>query len=179
MDRLYILYDAHCGLCSWAKRWLMRQSMLIDLRFIPAGSATALRLFPGLDRAGEPPDELVVVSDQGAVYRNGSAWIMCLFCARSLSGLGQPAGTSAFAASGPTGFRPAIKTAVAGLALALSGERGRNRGNLGPGQCARLCVTSSLAAGKFPVACKGNAIHPTAARRQRRNVAGRGWRATD
>ena len=41
MDRLYILYDAHCGLCSWAKRWLMRQTMLIDLRFIPAGSATA------------------------------------------------------------------------------------------------------------------------------------------
>jgi predicted DCC family thiol-disulfide oxidoreductase YuxK len=79
MDRLYILYDAHCGLCSWAKRWLMRQSMLIDLRFIPAGSTTALRLFPGLDRAGEPLDELVVVSDQGAVYRNGSAWIMCLF----------------------------------------------------------------------------------------------------
>ena len=55
MDRLYILYDAHCGLCSWAKRWLMRQTMLIDLRFIPAGSATARRLFPGLDRAGEPP----------------------------------------------------------------------------------------------------------------------------
>jgi predicted DCC family thiol-disulfide oxidoreductase YuxK len=79
MDRLYILYDAHCGLCSWAKRWLMRQTMLIDLRFIPAGSATALRLFPGLGRAGEPPEELVVVSDQGAVYRNGSAWIMCLF----------------------------------------------------------------------------------------------------
>jgi predicted DCC family thiol-disulfide oxidoreductase YuxK len=79
MDRLYILYDAHCGLCSWAKRWLMRQSMLIDLRFIPARSATARRLFPGLDKAGEPPEELVVVSDQGAVYRNGSAWIMCLF----------------------------------------------------------------------------------------------------
>jgi predicted DCC family thiol-disulfide oxidoreductase YuxK len=79
MDRLYILYDAHCGLCSWAKRWLIRQTMLIDLRFIPAGSATARRLFPGLDRIGEPPEELVVISDQGAVYRNGSAWIMCLF----------------------------------------------------------------------------------------------------
>jgi predicted DCC family thiol-disulfide oxidoreductase YuxK len=79
MDRLYVLYDARCGLCSWAKRWLMRQTMLIDLRFIPASSAAAVRLFPGLDRAGEPPEELVVISDQGAVYRNGSAWIMCLF----------------------------------------------------------------------------------------------------
>jgi predicted DCC family thiol-disulfide oxidoreductase YuxK len=79
MERLYILYDARCGLCSWAKRWLMRQPALIDLRFIPAGSALAQRLFPGLTRPDEPPEELVVVSDQGAVYRNGSAWIMCLF----------------------------------------------------------------------------------------------------
>jgi predicted DCC family thiol-disulfide oxidoreductase YuxK len=79
MDRLYVLYDANCGLCSWAKRWLIRQPTMIELRFIPAGSAIAARLFPGLDRAGEPPEELVVVSDQGAVYRGGNAWIMCLF----------------------------------------------------------------------------------------------------
>jgi predicted DCC family thiol-disulfide oxidoreductase YuxK len=79
MDRLYVLYDARCGLCSWAKRWLMRQPTLIDLRFIPAGSAVAARLFPGLERSGEPSEELVVVSDQGGVYRNGNAWIMCLF----------------------------------------------------------------------------------------------------
>ena len=57
----------------------MQQAALIDLRFIPAGSALAQRLFPGLTRPGDPPEELVVVSDQGAVYRNGSAWIMCLF----------------------------------------------------------------------------------------------------
>lgn len=79
MERLYILYDAQCGLCSWAKRWLMKQPALIELRFIPAGSELARRLFPGLSPAGEPPDELVVVSDQGGVYRDGSAWIMCLF----------------------------------------------------------------------------------------------------
>jgi predicted DCC family thiol-disulfide oxidoreductase YuxK len=79
MERLYVLYDARCGLCSWAKRWLMRQHALIDLRFIPAGTALAQRLFPGLNHPAEPPDELVVISDQGAVYRNGSAWIMCLF----------------------------------------------------------------------------------------------------
>jgi predicted DCC family thiol-disulfide oxidoreductase YuxK len=79
MDRLYVLYDANCGLCSWAKRWLMRQPTLIELRFIPAGSPVAERLFPGLDQPGDPLEELVVVSDQGAVYRNGSAWIMCLF----------------------------------------------------------------------------------------------------
>jgi len=57
----------------------MKQPALIELRFIPAGSALADRLFPELSRSGEPPEELVVVSDQGGVYREGSAWIMCLF----------------------------------------------------------------------------------------------------
>jgi predicted DCC family thiol-disulfide oxidoreductase YuxK len=79
MERLYVLYDARCGLCSWAKRWLLRQHAIIELRFIPAGSALAARLFPGLARSGEPPEELVIVSDQGGVYRNDTAWIMCLF----------------------------------------------------------------------------------------------------
>jgi predicted DCC family thiol-disulfide oxidoreductase YuxK len=79
MERLYVLYDSRCGLCSTAKWWLLRQPMLIDLRFIPAGSPLAARLFPGLSRPGDPPEELVVVSDQGGVYRDGSAWIMCLF----------------------------------------------------------------------------------------------------
>jgi len=79
MDRLYILYDARCGLCSWAKRWLMKQPALIELRFIPAGSPLAQRLFPGLSQSSEPPEELVVISDQGGVYRESSAWIMCLF----------------------------------------------------------------------------------------------------
>ncbi len=79
MEYLYVLYDARCGLCSWARRWLLRQPMLIDLRFIPAGSPLAARLFPGLGRPGDPPEELVVVNDQGGVYREDSAWIMCLF----------------------------------------------------------------------------------------------------
>ena len=79
MERLYVLYDAECGLCTWAKRWLMRQPALLDLVFIPAGSAAVQRLFPGLEQPGKPAEELVVISDQGGVYRNFSAWIMCFF----------------------------------------------------------------------------------------------------
>ena len=52
MEKLYVLYDAECGLCTWAKRWLMRQPALINLSFIPAGSVLAQRLFPGLSRPG-------------------------------------------------------------------------------------------------------------------------------
>src|SRR3954453_16403795 len=78
MQRLYILYDARCGLCSWARRWLARQPAFLDLTFIPAGSERSAHLFPGLTRPGEA-EELIVVSDDGAVYRDGGAWIMCLF----------------------------------------------------------------------------------------------------
>jgi predicted DCC family thiol-disulfide oxidoreductase YuxK len=78
MQRLYILYDPRCGLCSWARRWLARQPAYLDLTFVPAGSERALQLFPGLTRPGEV-EELVVVSDDGAVYRDSRAWIMCLY----------------------------------------------------------------------------------------------------
>jgi predicted DCC family thiol-disulfide oxidoreductase YuxK len=78
MRRLYILYDARCGLCSWARRWLARQPAYLELTFIPAGSERAVRLFPGLAR-GEQVEELVVVSDDGAVYRDSRAWIMSLY----------------------------------------------------------------------------------------------------
>jgi predicted DCC family thiol-disulfide oxidoreductase YuxK len=78
MQRLYILYDPRCGLCSWARRWLARQPAYLDLTFVPAGSERALQLFPGLTRPGEV-EELVVVSDDGAVYRESRAWIMSLY----------------------------------------------------------------------------------------------------
>ena len=80
MQRLYILYDPRCGLCSWARRWLARQPAYLDLTFIPAGSKPALELFPGLARAEtEAVEELVVVSDDGGVYRDSRAWIMSLY----------------------------------------------------------------------------------------------------
>jgi predicted DCC family thiol-disulfide oxidoreductase YuxK len=78
MRRLYILYDPRCGLCSWARRWMARQPAYLDLTFIPAGSEWAVRLFPALAHP-EQPVELVVISDDGAVYRDSRAWIMCLY----------------------------------------------------------------------------------------------------
>jgi predicted DCC family thiol-disulfide oxidoreductase YuxK len=78
MRRLFVLYDERCGLCSWARRWLARQPAFLELSFLPAGSALAAARFPGLVRPGRP-EELVVVSDDGGVYRDGSAWIMCLY----------------------------------------------------------------------------------------------------
>jgi hypothetical protein len=58
---------------------MLRQRAYLDLSFIPAGSDLAAQLFPGLGRGEGPPDELVVVSDSGGVYRGGDAWVMCLY----------------------------------------------------------------------------------------------------
>jgi predicted DCC family thiol-disulfide oxidoreductase YuxK len=78
MRCLYVLYDARCGLCSWSHRWLRRQPAFLELIFIPAGSERAARMFPGVERPGMP-EELIVIADDGAVYREGRAWIMCLY----------------------------------------------------------------------------------------------------
>jgi predicted DCC family thiol-disulfide oxidoreductase YuxK len=78
MRRLTILYDARCGLCSWARRWARRQPAFVELIFLAADSPEARRRFPGLAHEGEA-EELVVISDEGGVYRGDDAWIMCLY----------------------------------------------------------------------------------------------------
>jgi predicted DCC family thiol-disulfide oxidoreductase YuxK len=78
MQRLYVLYDGRCGLCRVARQWLERQETLVELEFLAAGSFEAARLFPTLADT-DRPEELIVVSEEGGVYRGGHAWIMCLY----------------------------------------------------------------------------------------------------
>jgi predicted DCC family thiol-disulfide oxidoreductase YuxK len=78
MQRLYVIYDGRCGLCRLARQWLDRQEQLVELEFLAAGSFAATRLFPTLSDT-DRPEELIVVSDEGGVYRGGHAWIMCLY----------------------------------------------------------------------------------------------------
>jgi predicted DCC family thiol-disulfide oxidoreductase YuxK len=80
MKLLTVLYDPSCGFCVRCCEWLRGQEVLVALRFVPAGSVEALALFPRL-RPGAT-DELVVVSDQGAVYRGERAYIVCLYALR-------------------------------------------------------------------------------------------------
>lgn len=78
MRTLYLLYDERCELCSQLKQWLARQEAWLELKMLPAGSAEARKMFPGLEQiAGS--DDLVAVGDQGEVYLNNRAWIMCLY----------------------------------------------------------------------------------------------------
>jgi predicted DCC family thiol-disulfide oxidoreductase YuxK len=78
VQRLYVLYDARCGLCRWAMRWVETKEQLVEVKFLAAGSIEAVERFPSLSRS-ETPDDLVAVSDEGGVYLNGSAWVMVLY----------------------------------------------------------------------------------------------------
>src|SRR5260370_3746154 len=79
MRRLFVLYDADCGLCRRLASWLATEPALIPLLPLAAQSAEAARLFPG----HAPGAELAVVSDQGAVWLGDHAWIMCLYALRN------------------------------------------------------------------------------------------------
>ncbi|WP_333776289.1 thiol-disulfide oxidoreductase DCC family protein [Streptomyces sp. IBSBF 3136] len=78
---LTVLYDAECGLCTHLRDWLVRQSQLVPLELVPAGSAEARRRFPGLDPAATL-DEVTVIGDAGQVYQGSRAWIVVLWALR-------------------------------------------------------------------------------------------------
>jgi predicted DCC family thiol-disulfide oxidoreductase YuxK len=78
MHCLYVLYDARCELCSRLKQWLENEESWLELKLLPAGSEQARNLFPALEEIASAED-LVAISDEGEVYLNNSAWIMCLY----------------------------------------------------------------------------------------------------
>jgi len=77
VKRLWVAYDAGCGLCTGVKDWLGGQAALVPLEFVIAGSEEARRRFPQL-----PASELAVVSDTGEVWLGNGAWIVCLWALR-------------------------------------------------------------------------------------------------
>ena len=81
MKTLHVLYDAECALCSRCRHWLERQPAFVELRFLPLGSWQTQCRFPGIAQF-HPAKELLVVSDEGAVYQGPHAWIMCLWALR-------------------------------------------------------------------------------------------------
>ncbi len=82
MNELTVFYDERCGLCRRCRDWLLRQPTFITLRFLPLQSPQLERRYPGLS-AYRPEEEIVVVSDEGGIYRGGQAWIMCLWATQS------------------------------------------------------------------------------------------------
>lgn len=77
VQRIWITYDAACGLCTKVRDWISRQAPLVGVKFVASGSDDARRWFPQL-----PPGELAVVADTGEVWLGNSAWIVCLWALR-------------------------------------------------------------------------------------------------
>jgi predicted DCC family thiol-disulfide oxidoreductase YuxK len=80
MKTLTVLYDASCGFCVECAHWLNAQPQLVRLELVPSATIAARTRFPTLT-AGTV-EELVVVDDEGGVYRGTHAWIMCLWALR-------------------------------------------------------------------------------------------------
>ena len=78
MEKLFVLYDVNCHFCRRCRNWLEAQPAFLELNFIPARSAEARCRFPGIE-AYEAANELMVISDEGAVYQGPNAFIMCLY----------------------------------------------------------------------------------------------------
>lgn len=90
MKLLTVLYDPTCGMCVRCRKWLAKQPMLIPLRFVPQGSGRQMKLYPGLELRTDAqgrPEELVVIDDQGRLYRNDKAWVMCFYALRDYRAL--------------------------------------------------------------------------------------------
>ena len=81
MKTLYVLYDGQCALCRRCRRWLGRQPAFVELRFLPLQFEEVACRFPGIERF-HPQEQLLVISDDGAVYQGSYAWIMCLWALR-------------------------------------------------------------------------------------------------
>lgn len=81
MHKLTVLYDARCEFCHAIRGWLTNQPKYVDLSFIAAGSETARDKFPELNHEATL-SELTVVSDQGWVYKDAKAWLICLWALR-------------------------------------------------------------------------------------------------
>jgi predicted DCC family thiol-disulfide oxidoreductase YuxK len=78
MQRLTVLYDAQCSFCRRCRWWLGSHRALLEMEFVPAGSVMSYERFPTLAQTN-PPEELIVIDDEGGVYRGADAWIMCLY----------------------------------------------------------------------------------------------------
>jgi predicted DCC family thiol-disulfide oxidoreductase YuxK len=81
MKRLYVLFDAKCELCRRVRFWLDKQQTFVPLAFVPLQAPDLEERFPGVTEL-EPARQILVIADNGDVWRGADAWIMCLWALR-------------------------------------------------------------------------------------------------
>ncbi|MEM6459917.1 MAG: DUF393 domain-containing protein [Planctomycetota bacterium] len=88
VQQLTVLYDPMCPLCRQCRDWLIRQPKHVPLRFLPQGTADAAAAYPDLSvGVGDPVEDLIVVADDGRVWRDARAWVMCFYALREYRAL--------------------------------------------------------------------------------------------
>lgn len=78
MKRLTVFYDRDCGFCVYCRHWLARQPAFLRLDFAPLQSEEARRRLAPFGLEGSP-QEMLVLSDEGGLYREAKAYIMALY----------------------------------------------------------------------------------------------------
>ena len=81
LKMLYVFYDARCGVCSSAHRWLEAQPAHLPLRLLASDSPEGRALLSAL-----PKGELTVISDAGDVWLGDHAFLVCLWALRRYRG---------------------------------------------------------------------------------------------
>jgi predicted DCC family thiol-disulfide oxidoreductase YuxK len=80
--KLTVFYDERCELCCRCRDWLTRQPAYVPLEFVPLQSPMLEQRYPGL-AAWCPEKEILVVDEDGGIYRGGGAWLMCLWATQT------------------------------------------------------------------------------------------------
>ena len=117
--RLTVLYDEGCPMCRRFQQWLANQPLLVPTDFVAAGSAQARECYPALDHA-RTLDEITVVGDDGAIWTNERAWVMCLWATLQHRGLAERLARPGWlplaraAAHTAAGIRSRTRTSVSG-----------------------------------------------------------------
>jgi predicted DCC family thiol-disulfide oxidoreductase YuxK len=93
MQRLTILYDAHCGFCVRVRQWMSRQPSYIELTFMAADGAAAAAAYPSLRREVA---EMIAIDDEGGVYRGTDAYLIILWALQEWRGLALDLAAPAF-----------------------------------------------------------------------------------
>jgi predicted DCC family thiol-disulfide oxidoreductase YuxK len=78
MNKLIVLYDSSCGFCVRCRRWLEHQPKYLDMEFLAADSPEVARRYPTLRKTAST-DELIVIDNEGGVYRGAHGWLICLW----------------------------------------------------------------------------------------------------
>lgn len=81
MNTLTIFYDAHCGLCSRFRRWMLDQAAYVRLEFLPYDSDQAKQRCRDLVHL-RADQEIVVMGDDGSLWQGAAAWVTCLWALR-------------------------------------------------------------------------------------------------